>query len=120
VPPRRPLLLFDALLFLRAGAASVAALGADGNSRSDLLMSALGSAIGIFEVAPEVNVAWPVPVRVAELPGWLALVTPVVEPPPFLAELERPSALGYAAAVSCCAPLREADIYMLMLAALVC
>jgi len=69
VPPRRPLLLFDALLFLRAGAASVAALGADGNSRSDLLMSALGSAIGIFEVAPEVNVAWPVPVRVAELPG---------------------------------------------------
>ena len=51
--------------------------------------------MGMFDAGPELSVACPVPVSVGELPGWLALVTPLVEPwPPLRAELEATSELG--------------------------
>ena len=54
----------------------------DGTGRfvSGLVVLCAGSLVvmGMLVEAPEASVAWPVPVSVAELPGWLALVAPYV------------------------------------------
>ena len=69
VPCRLPLPVLDVYLLFR-----VVSFGG-GNRRSERLMSALGSAIGMLELAMllELRVAAPVPVSVAELPGVLAV-----------------------------------------------
>ena len=66
-----------------------------GTKRSDLLMSALCSAMGMFEGGP--TKAAPAPAKAAEPPGTLAPVTPAdpgLAAPPFRAELEPLAELG--------------------------
>ena len=67
--PLRLWLVSFYLLFLKF--ASFESLLFGGYKRSDRLMSALGSAIGIFEeiALDELIVAIPVPVKVVEFPG---------------------------------------------------